>query len=290
MMNSITQIFTNREMSIAIWLTILFSLVLMKKEIRDSFLNVAKVFIESKLYRIYFLMTVYVFLIILFLYRLNFWNLSFLKETIYWYFGVAFVSLFNVNKINKEEKYFKRLFIDYLKLVAILEFVTSLYSFDLIIELILVPILIFIVMLSAVSDTQEKYHKMKKVFDAILSIIGFCVILYTLIKIVTDFSNFANESNLTTFILPLILTTIYLPFIYFFALFISYDTLFNRLIYFIKNNGDKKNAKWKIFFSFHFKLRELNRFAKEYAPLSEENDNNIVSVIKIFKSNTRPII
>ncbi len=286
-METVTQIFNNREISIAIWLTILFSLVMMKKEIRDSFLNVAKVFFETKIYRIYFLMTVYVFFIILFLYRFSFWNISFLKETIYWYSGVAFVSIFNVNKINKGEDYFKRLFIDYLKLVAILEFATSLYSFDLITELILVPLFIFIVLLSAVSNTQKKYHQVKKVFDAILSIIGFTVILYTLTKIVTDFSSFANRSNLTTFILPPILTSIYLPFIYFFALFISYETLFNRLKYFIKNKNDIKNAKWKIFISFHLRLRKLNRFAKEYAEISEEADNDIVVVIKKFNAKIK---
>ena len=51
--------------------------------------------------------------------------------------------------------------------------------------------------------------------------------------------------------------------------------------------NDIKFAKWKILFSFHFRLRELNRFAKEYALLSEENDDDIVAVIKIFKSKVR---
>jgi hypothetical protein len=286
-MKTISQIFNNREISIAIWVFVFFSLVMFNKGIRDSFLKVAKVFFEAKIFIIYFLMTVYVYFIILFLYHFNLWNVSFLKETIYWYFGVAFVALFNVNKINKEEDYFKRIFLDYLKLVAILEFATSLYSFDLIIELILVPLFIFIVLLSAVSDTQKKYHQMKKVFDAILSIIGFTVIVYTLTEIIADFSSFANESNLTTFILPPILTSIYLPFIYFFALFISYDSLFNRLKYFIKNKSDINTAKWKIFFSFHLRLRKLNRFSKEYAEISEEVDNDIVTVIKTFNDNIK---
>lgn len=100
-------------------------------------------------------MTVYVLLIIYFLYEIKFWNPTLLKETIFWYFGVAFISLVNANKVNQDEEYFKKIFKDNLKLIVILELITTFYSFSLIVELILVPLLLIITMLSAFRSLQE---------------------------------------------------------------------------------------------------------------------------------------
>lgn len=281
----------NREISISVWVFILFSLAMFKKEFRNSIFSLVKAF--TAIIKFYFIMTLYVLASVLVLYHFNLWNVSLIKETIFWYFGNAFVSITYVDKINKEDDYFKKLMFKYLKLVTILEFVISAYSFSLSVELILVPIIIFASAMSAVASIKKEYYKVEKLFNGLLSSIGLAITLYALSQIFIHFNKFASIDNLTKFYIPPILTVLFSPFIYFFALYLSYEVLFLRLKYFIKNKKIIKYAKWRIAITFHIKLRELNRFAKEYAFLVEENgneneydkDDDIDMKIKIFKRN-----
>lgn len=285
MINFITKNFNNREISLAIWLFILLVVFLAKEEIRSSALNVIKVFFGKKIFTIYLSMTAYVILLIYFLYEINFWNSTLLKETIFWYLGVAFVSLVNANKVNQDEKYFQKISKDNLKLIVILEFITSLYSFSLVVELFLVPLLLLIALLSAYTEVYKKeYYQVKKVVDTIFSLIGLLILIFAFYKIITDFKSLANTANLTSFLLPPILTFLFIPFIYLFALLMSYETFFVRLDFLIKNKHVLKYTKWKIFASFHFRLRKLNKFSKEYYQLNEESNNDIKKAIRLFKN------
>ena len=287
MIGKITEIFSNREISLAIWLFIILLLLLSKKEVRTSIFNVIKVFFGKKIISIYLLMTLYVFFLIFILNVLGFWNFSLLKETMYWYFGVAFISLVRANKVNQDEEYFKKMFSDNMKLIVLLEFITALYSFSLIVELILVPIMLFIAMLSAFTEVKKDYSQVKKVVNWILSLFGIIIIIFSVYKISTEFKSFASINNLTTFLLPPILTFLFVPFIYFFALLMSYEIFFVRLNFFIKDKSTRRYTKWKIFTSFHFRLRQLNKFSKEYYKINEECNSDIKKAIIFFKNKIK---
>jgi len=285
MINFITENFNNREISLAIWLVILLIAFLTKKEIRDSTLNVIKVFFDKKIFTMYLIMTAYVILLIYLLYKINFWDFSLLKETIFWYFGVAFVSLVNANKVNQDEKYFKKVIIDNLKLIVILEFITNLFSFSLFVEIFLVPLLLLLAMLSAFTEVKKEYNQVKRFVDTLFSLIGIFILLFAIYEIISNYKSLINAGNLTSFLLPPILTFLFIPFIYLFSLFMSYEIFFVHLKYFIKNKNKLKFAKLRIFLSFNFRLRQLNRFSKEYFKLNDESDD-IRKAIKLFKQKS----
>ena len=287
MIKFITETFNNREISFAIWLFIIVIFSLIKKDIRISLSNVIKTFFGKKIFSAYLIMSIYVFLLLLILYNLKFWNFNLLKETIFWYLGVAFVSFIYANKVNQNEYYFKNLLKDNLKLIVVLEFITTLYSFSLIIEFFLVPILLFLGMLSAFTEVFQGFRQIKKIIDSLISIVGLCILLFALYKIITSFNSFANEDNLTSFLLAPVLTFLFIPFIYFFALLMSYEMFFVRLGFFIKDKQELKYAKWIILFSFNFRLRHLNKFSQQYYQLNEESNNNIVKSIILFKNNVK---
>ena len=174
---------------------------------------------------------------------------------------------------------------DNLKLIVILEFITTLYSFGLVIELILIPFLLLIAMVSGYVEVYKEHKQVKTIVDNLLSTFGICVLVYAIYKTISDLNNFTTITNLTTFLLPPILTFLFIPFFYLFALVVSYETLFVRLNFFIKDKNDCKYAKWKILSSFHLRLRRLNMFSKEYYDLSDEGNNDIKKTIKLFKIN-----
>ena len=80
--------------------------------------------------------------------KIHFWNISATKDTILWTLGSAFGMYFSLNKVAQDENYFNNVILDNLKIVLLLEFVVNLYSFSLPVELIVIPIVSFIVLLN----------------------------------------------------------------------------------------------------------------------------------------------
>ena len=138
------------------------------------------------------------------------------------------------------------------------------YTFNLLAEIIFVPILVFVGVMSAFAETKKEYLPVKKIFDFILSAIGIFFIIFAFGKIFSDFQSIATSDNLKTFILPPLLTFAFIPFVYFFAIIMSYETLFVRLSIFNKNEPKLiKFTKRKIIRACHLNLPRLNYFAKE---------------------------
>lgn len=264
MLDSIFQQFNTREVSVIIWILVFIIWAFSQKKIRKSLIDVFKTLFHKKILSVVVSAVFYTGLIVFIFSKIEIWEMSLIKDTIYWFIGTAFVLLMNTNNANQEKGFFTKILKDNLKIIIVLELILALYTFNLWIEIILVPLLIFIVAMSAVAGTKKEYLPVKKLFDFVLSAIGIFFIVFALGKLFGDFHNLATSTNLKTFILPPLLTFAFVPFVYFFALIMSYETLFVRLKIFNKNNPDViKLIKRKIVRHCHLNLPRLNSFAKE---------------------------
>jgi hypothetical protein len=142
-MKLLNYILDNREIAILVWLGIFFAWVVSQKGMRKSLFAVFKSFTQKAIFISLFLMMLYIGAMVYVLYRVNFWDISILSDTLIWIFGVGVVLFFNTTNI-QEADYFRKVIIDNIKLVVFIEFLMNLYVFDLWIELILVPVLAFI--------------------------------------------------------------------------------------------------------------------------------------------------
>ncbi len=288
-MDNFIELFNNREKALFIWLIIFLIFTLLQKSIRSAFKNLLKTFFVVKIQVSLLMMLAYVFSLILLLREINLWGFYLLKDTIFWAFGTAFILMVNANKANKEEHYFRKLLLDNLKLILVLEFIVNLYTFNLWIELMFVPVLLLIVVMNAIAETEEKYAPAKKLTDGILMAFGLIVLAYSGLKIYTDFDNFASADNLRAFLLPIILTISFIPFLYLFALFIAYDMFFRRLSIFIPENKKLlRFTKWKIFATCKFDLKKLNSLTKPFfreLTISSDKDDVLKIIDKLQKNN-----
>jgi len=285
-LNYYISFFNNRELAFIIWFILFFIFIIFHGKIRLSLINLSKAFFKLKIQIVLLLMIFYVSLIVLLLYKINLWIFPLIKDTIFWIFGTAFVLLINVEKISKEESYFKKLFLDNIKLVLILEFIVNIYTFSLWFEIILIPIITIIVVMNALAGTKEEFGPVKKLTDGILAILGITILGYTIVKISGDFRNLATSENILSFLLPILLSITYLPFLYLFTLAITYEMLFMRLNFIIKDNKKlAKFAKKKILCLCHFNLKKINKFSKEQTiSFQTLNDKEaILTLIDAFK-------
>jgi len=284
-MNLITNTFNNREISIFIWLFIFCIWALLGKKVRSSFINVIKFFFQKKILTAVFSMVVYTFLMVSTFYIVGLWEILFLKDTIYWFFGVAFIMLMNINTVTENEHFFKSIILDNIKLIILLEFVVNLYVFNIVIELILVPVLFIIAGMSAIAENDNKYSYVKTLLDYITMIFGFWVLIHVSYSIISDYQSFVNKQNLISFFLPFILTFSYLPFIYFLALYVTYDGLFIRIEYLNKNKPYVKTIKRKILILCNINLPRIKMLRKSLGLLRFENEDDFLLAIQKFKNH-----
>jgi len=274
-----------REKAVIVWFLIFLFWALSQKNIRTSMLGVLKAFFQKKIITVFLAMFVYIFFIILLFSKLQIWNASLTKDTGFWILGSAFVLLMNVNNATQDDHHFKKILIDNLKLILVLEFIITLYSFDFWIEMLFVPVMFLIVTMGAVAEIKKEYLPVKKLIDYILSFIGIFLIIFAISKVIGDYQGFLTANNLRSFVLPPLMALAYIPFLYIFALIMAYEMLFVRLDIFLKN--DKKLAgfaKQKIFRLCFLNLGKLNRFAKESTSdlLNLRDKNGILNLVERF--------
>jgi hypothetical protein len=282
-MKEILEGFSTREISIIIWSFIIFSTLIFFA--RKAFLNVLKAFFHYKIIIPIIGFGIYCSLIILILYKINFWNFSLLKDSIIWFFSAGLIVFFNANKI-ENTNYFIEILKDNLKLIIFLEFVLNFYTFSLISELILIPVVTFITILYEYSKvsllTKPEHKKVNKFLKSILSIFGIILLISALIRLINEFQNLFTFDNVKSIYLPIILTILSFPFYYFLALSMIYETFFIRINFMFKDQKIKKEIKKQIIINANLNLNKLTNIQKNFMK-SEIYNQDISEYIKSIK-------
>lgn len=119
-------LFDNREIAMVIWALVIFILVLITRDRRESirresFLDAfkgSKKGVFEVLFSLVF-MIVYTAAIVFVLYQINFWNISLLKITFFWFCFTAVVMCVNVVTSETNQKVFRKIISDSIKITII---------------------------------------------------------------------------------------------------------------------------------------------------------------------------
>ena len=277
-------ILNNREKALIFWLGIFVFWMFIRKDIRPLLFNVVKNFFVTKIVLVTAIMIVYVSSIILIFSKIDLWDNSLLKDTVFWFMGTAFVLLLNITQINDDEKYFRKLIVDNLKLLVLFQFIVNLYTFSLLIEIIFLPVLFFIAGVRVVAESKDEF---KVISDYIFSGLGFFLLFYSLSNILDNPQDFNTFNNFRVFTLPILLTFAYVPFLYFVGLGMTYEVIDTHINIHLKR--DQKLARFlkrKLIISCNINFWKLNRFyvknTKKITRLRDKNDVlQLFDVIKV---------
>lgn len=261
-MNSIISIFSNRELSVLIWGAIVLTALLFVKNIRQSSKQLFKALFVKQIMTVLFLLILFTATIIFFFYKINLWDKSLLKDTIFWFFGVALVLSYKANNA-KDFAYFKEIIKDAIKWTIIIEFLINFYTFTLLTELILMPVMVIVVLLQTVSEMDKKNEQVTKLLKNVTAIFGLILLSYVAYKTFTNYKMLFALNNLFSFLLPIILTIIILPFIYILSLYINYETLFVRIKYMSKDNKIRLRLRKEILLAANFNIETLLLISKK---------------------------
>ncbi|MCF6271383.1 MAG: hypothetical protein L3J41_16855 [Melioribacteraceae bacterium] len=273
----------NREISLLILFGIVALFGLRDSKIRTSFFNVLKVIFSDKLLVIFELNLLYILIILILLSSVGFWNFSMLKGTILWVLFTSIVLILNVFKKSEEDGFLRAIILSNFKIIVFLEYLGSLFVFDLLIELILQPVLFFITVTIGLSEGESKLAKVKVFFEVVLSILGVLLILFSIYNLFENMESIVTIDRLKDFTLPPILTLIYIPFIYILAFYGKYEIYFNRLDYINRGNPLNSYAKFRVILFCNIRLRKLIQFSRKHPTMEYKTKNDIKEIFKNFK-------
>ncbi|MCU1753828.1 hypothetical protein [Pseudomonas helleri] len=273
-------ILNNREIAITLWLILAATYICSAKrmrEVRLAFKKLAFVFQSRPLMIVFSLAAVYTTAMVGLLLDWELWSIDQLKNTIFWFFSVGLLSIYNLEKIKTDPHFFKKSVIGNLRLLAILQFVVGIYSLPLLAELFLVPFMVVVGMMTPIAESDIKYLQVKKLLNGIVISFGLFTLAYTAYMLATNFKELGQEKTFYDFIVPALLTVMYLPFVFAMMTYSTYETIFMRLKFTMQDRRLRRLAKLYSVVLFNFRLDAIQRWADHIARVEVVSHKQLLS-------------
>ncbi len=194
--------------------------------------------------------------VILALTIIKFWDLSLLKDSLFWLIFAGFPIFMKISELKNSNHFAKEILKRSLKGIIIVEFLSNFYTFNLAIELFIMIFLTLVNILPFVKPDKI----LEKFASNVNLIFGFIVIIYIGYNLYQNIFSFINIDTLKAFALPLILTIALIPFLYSVALLDLYKIIYKRMSKNLNGRKLKWYLKYKLFTKFRLKLKSLQFF------------------------------
>jgi hypothetical protein len=284
-MKSIFESINNRELAFLIWVSLMALVLVFKASARKAAGHLLVMILWSQLTFFFLLVAVYSLGVAYFLWTIDLWDLSQVKNTVLWFFTAGAASLFHITDKDRSN-YLKETIKDILSITAALQFFVSLYSFSLVIELLFVPFAFLIGGMTVVAGKNSESHQLTIILRKLVVFVGLTLIGYTLFKIIVDFRSFANKGTLSDFLIPAVLSFMFLPLLYLISIIVTHNDVFTGIKRRIKQPRLKRYARWKALINFHVNKTDLHRWLKLVFlyPMNTKDDvNKSIERIKEMK-------
>ena len=253
----------NREIAIGLWLIVALLFVLRNSDVRRAFAPVARALTAKPILIGIVLMVGYLTVEVKVLSLVGIWVPSQIKTTIIWAITVATVMLFTANSINEVEGHFCKAAKENFKFSVLVSFFVNLHVLPLIWELIIVPIGALAAAMLAVAEADEKYVPARKLLNGFLGILGMSLLGYALWKSCQNPRSLVEIEALRSLAIPVVLSLLFLPFIYLVVVYMAYENVFVRLKFVIRNKSLNKYAKKCLILHVRLRIPALHLWLKE---------------------------
>ncbi|WMJ70642.1 hypothetical protein [Stenotrophomonas sp. 24(2023)] len=223
---------------------------------------------------------------------LGWWRWDNLKTTLLWAGGSALLSLYNFQKISAGKAYFKSTLVEATGLAAVVSFVTASHTFSLVTELIIAAALVLLSLVVALSDRTEKLRSIHLGGMALMIVLGLLMLGNSIYYSITRLNEFASAVTARDFAIPILLTVMFLPFLYCLHLYSVYESVFSSFHFAMKDPTLRRYAAWKLIKALRTDTVGLLRWQHHVAlfpPQDEaEIDASIAEVSKARRLSVRP--
>jgi len=231
---------SNREFAALIWIGLFLIWMLLMPKIRRSLGGCIKAFCQPAILKVMGMAALHIAASVWLLQWLGIWSAEFIYPTITWAITFALVAMFEADKMSSDERHMGKIIRDVISVTAVLIFIIELQSYSLALELIALPTLTVIALVHEVSKMKEEHAWVEKRLGTILAIAGLSYIAISLWKTWAGYQEIDAFDTLRAFIIPILLSLLFLPFVYGLGVYMAYERIFASLSFWM----DKKLLRY----------------------------------------------
>lgn len=260
-MHDVIESISTREMALLIWILIVITVTMISKHSRHSILGIVTAFFNHKHMAIWASFALIILFVTILFARLSFWHNSFIKDIIIWFVTAGIVYCFNAISMDTNNKSISKVLKENLSIVVIIEFLTELKTFGLIIELTIVPIFSFLSLLFYVSKKEQRNYKVSNFLEVIINVaIG--LFLFATVKLwFCNDESINSQQSVVSFFIPIVYTILSLPIYVLYKVIARYNTLFNRTLF---KEGNGREFKLRIIRLCGLSIEKIKIFSERY--------------------------
>lgn len=276
----------NRELATLFWMAVLIGHIFFKDRdgrAANALIQLLRAFFSPKIIMVMAWASFWVVLCIWALHYAGAWEFANLKTTLIWVAAFAFVTMLDVGRISEDDTFFRKVVRDTISVAAVVTFIAEAYSFSIAAELILIPLLALASGVQVLSENHPTHAQAGKLATAILAMSGAAYVGYGLYGVMSDFQIFATWNTLREFFIPIVLSFLFLPYLYVVSVMVSYEMNFVALEWAVKDDALRRYAKVQAITKFRLDLDGLRRWKRHvciFKPTSREDIRRSFDEIK----------
>ena len=186
---------------------------------RAAFLQVVKAFVQPKVVGPVIVLAAWTAGLCALASTVGLWMTDVLSDTAVWFLTVGMAFYFSLDKV-AEDGWIGRTIRRAVGTAVFVEAFVNLRVFSLPVELVLVPVVTFIVLLGVVAERDDEHRAVHRLVQGVLAIIGVLFVVYVVVSLIGDPKPGETSRKL---LLPVWLTISAMPLIYLVGLWSAYE-------------------------------------------------------------------
>lgn len=243
-MSSIFISVSNREWASLIWLVAFIAWASVNKPTRKALGALVKSLAKPVLLAPLAVAAVYASLEIYLLAQIGWWTLDNLKSTVLWLITFAFATTFEVATAEDRKAGLLKITRDIVTVTGVLVFITELYSFSLLVELVAMPLVTFIFLMAQMARRKPEHMAVANLFGFLSSLIGLSYFGFSIWKSFEQIQEVVTWEIASEFLDPILLSLGFLPFLYIWRTYVAYNRTFATISVFGIDKSLVPYARW----------------------------------------------
>jgi len=273
--------FDSSELASIVWVVIILTVMVIYKPFRISFWSLIKIIFKKNMLMVLASIMLYTFFSVILLYKLDLWDFTLIKEVLLWFVFSATMMVYKLANNNKAKIYFVNYLNENFTYTLAVEFIIGLYTFSVLIEFLIVPIIFFIGILIAYSNKGGN-EKINRFLKGIIMIIVLTIIGSKILHLTLHYGDYLKTELIKQFLIAPLLSLLFIPFLFLLHLYINYERIFTALEFAIKQPDQLRYAKHNAIRYFKADISGLDRWKDSLFNLTNvDNEKILTSIFKI---------
>lgn len=215
-----------REWALGFWLLALIVYSVWNRKTRASLRAIVGIFFQPLIIGPLIAAALYAAAEVYLLTRVGWWSLANLKTTIIWAVGFAAVAMFEIVSIKERKRAMRQIARDIFSVAGVVTFIAELKSFSLPVELIALPVVTCIGLMAELAKIQPEHRRLAGPLGCAIGMIGLAYVGYSGWLSYWEWQETATWPTALEFLIPLILSLGFLPFLWLWQIFVVYSDMF----------------------------------------------------------------